>query len=69
MAGSPASRCRCQARKAAPKSIDFLRRFNMSLVMTHEQVWLMDEPDFIRIALQSGARIVDPKDAPLKAAG
>jgi len=43
--------------------IDFLRRFNMSLVMTHEQVWLMDEPDFIRIALQSGTRIADSKGA------
>ncbi|MBX3656070.1 MAG: hypothetical protein KF686_17940 [Ramlibacter sp.] len=39
--------------------IDFLRRFNLALVMTHEQVWLMDEPDFVRIALQSGARISD----------
>lgn len=40
--------------------IDFMRLFNMALVMTHEQIWLMDEPDFVKVALKSGARIAEP---------
>lgn len=39
--------------------IDFLRAFKLALVMTNEQIWLMDEPEFEKIALNSGARQVD----------
>lgn len=36
--------------------VDFLRAFKLALVMTNEQIWLMDEQDFEKIALNSGAR-------------
>jgi clan AA aspartic protease len=36
--------------------IDFLRAFKLALVMTNEQIWLMDESEFEKIALNSGAR-------------
>lgn len=39
--------------------IDFLRAFKLALVMTNEQIWLMDEPEFEKIALNSGARQID----------
>lgn len=39
--------------------IDFLRAFKLALVMTNEQIWLMDEPDFEKIAWNSGARQLD----------
>lgn len=35
--------------------IDFLRKFNMALVMTNSQFWLMEEAQFERIAVASGA--------------
>ncbi|MDB5956729.1 hypothetical protein [Ramlibacter sp.] len=34
--------------------IDFLRKFKMALVMTNQQVWLIDEDQFEEIALASG---------------
>jgi clan AA aspartic protease len=35
--------------------IDFLRKFQMTLVMTNRQLWLMDEAQFEDIAIRSGA--------------
>lgn len=38
--------------------IDFLRVFKLALIVTNEQIWLMDEPDFERVALNSGAKLM-----------
>src|SRR6476620_7414502 len=55
-----ASRTRTGVVTLAPKKvvslvgIDFLRAFKLALIMTNEQFWLMDEPEFEKIALNSG---------------
>lgn len=46
--------------------IDFLRAFKLALIMTHEQIWLMDEPEFERVALNSGAKFVSAGPSALK---